>query len=77
MESSKREWEKIINFRKNYGRNVARLSEICDCALTLERIEEQQREACNVQRNRTEYEESDNQGIWDWYYNQRGGSCNG
>lgn len=56
---------------------IAKLSEVCDCALSLDKLAEAEYENYKLYLNRTEYQESDNQDIWDWYFNQRGGSCNG
>jgi hypothetical protein len=83
---AKREKEKILKFRERYGgicdmdsySECAKIMEASDTGLSLTRITTDGTEQGTVvQRNITEYEESDSQDIWKWYFNQRGGSCNG
>jgi hypothetical protein len=67
-----RERWKILCHRNNYGR-LATMSEISECAATLEQIDAERRLAeFKAKLNRTRYPN-----IWDFYHNQRGGSCNG
>lgn len=78
-EIREREEQKVLNFSKRYGSKISKLNEICDCALSLEKIAEEEWENYKryIKYNRTDYQESDCQDIWDWYHNQRGGKCYG
>jgi len=43
----------------------------------LRHLEELERQAALRSVNVSELEPIDKQDIWNWYFNQRGGSCNG
>jgi hypothetical protein len=81
-----REKEKILKFSERYGgicdmdsySECAKIMGALDTGLSLTRITTDGIEqGIVVQHNITEYEESGSQDIWKWYFNQRGGSCNG
>jgi len=70
MNRWERERWKILCHRNNYGR-MATLSEISECSRALETVlEDLGPDAFKVEVNRTRYPV-----IWDYYYNQQGGSC--
>lgn len=67
MNWNRSRWKTLPN--RNPDARIATLAHISPCAQTLIDIAEI--------RVKSELEQSDNKDIWDWYFNQRGGSCNG